>query len=162
MHEISLGRLLAQLFQVTEQFEMETQPQLLLLQKTMVVAEGVGRTARSHRQHVDAGAAADRGVDAREPRTRGAASRDAAHRRCSTRWSGCRRCCSSLDKVAARVAEGGGLPLHRDSLAAIGAAAARSAWLGLPLWIIALALAAIAVRAVVVGPRQFAQHFTVL
>ncbi len=41
--EISLARLLAQLFQVTEQFEMETQPQLLLLQKTMLVAEGVSR-----------------------------------------------------------------------------------------------------------------------
>jgi ubiquinone biosynthesis protein len=43
LHEISIARLLAQLFQVTEQFEMETQPQLLLLQKTMVLAEGVGR-----------------------------------------------------------------------------------------------------------------------
>src|SRR5215469_13369943 len=43
LHEISLARLLAQLFEVTEQFEMETQPQLLLLQKTMLVAEGVGR-----------------------------------------------------------------------------------------------------------------------
>ena len=43
LHEISLARLLAQLFQVTETFEMETQPQLLLLQKTMLVAEGVGR-----------------------------------------------------------------------------------------------------------------------
>src|SRR3546814_14317447 len=43
MHEISVARLLAQLFQVTETFEMETQPQLLLLQKTMLVAEGVGR-----------------------------------------------------------------------------------------------------------------------
>ncbi|MGE0713833.1 MAG: 2-polyprenylphenol 6-hydroxylase [Alphaproteobacteria bacterium] len=41
--EISLARLLGQLFAVTEQFEMETQPQLLLLQKTMLVAEGVGR-----------------------------------------------------------------------------------------------------------------------
>ncbi|MFO1189750.1 MAG: 2-polyprenylphenol 6-hydroxylase [Alphaproteobacteria bacterium] len=41
--EISLARLLAQLFRVTEQFEMETQPQLLLLQKTMMVVEGVGR-----------------------------------------------------------------------------------------------------------------------
>lgn len=41
--EISLARLLAQLFRVTEAFEMETQPQLLLLQKTLVVAEGVGR-----------------------------------------------------------------------------------------------------------------------
>ena len=43
LHEISLARLLAQLFQVTEAFEMETQPQLLLLQKSMLVAEGVGR-----------------------------------------------------------------------------------------------------------------------
>jgi ubiquinone biosynthesis protein len=41
--EISIARLLAQLFRVTEQFEMETQPQLLLLQKTMVLIEGVGR-----------------------------------------------------------------------------------------------------------------------
>jgi ubiquinone biosynthesis protein len=43
LHEISVARLLAQLFEITEQFEMETQPQLLLLQKTMVVVEGVGR-----------------------------------------------------------------------------------------------------------------------
>ncbi len=42
--DISMARLLAQLFQVTEQFDMQTQPQLLLLQKTMVVVEGVGRT----------------------------------------------------------------------------------------------------------------------
>ena len=41
--EISMGRLLAQLFEITKTFDMETQPQLLLLQKTMVVAEGVGR-----------------------------------------------------------------------------------------------------------------------
>ena len=41
--EISIARLLAQLFRVTEQFEMETQPQLLLLQKTMVLIEGIGR-----------------------------------------------------------------------------------------------------------------------
>jgi ubiquinone biosynthesis protein len=41
--EISIGRLLGQLFEVSEAFAMETQPQLLLLQKTMVVAEGVGR-----------------------------------------------------------------------------------------------------------------------
>ena len=40
---ISGGRLLAQLFEVTEKFNMETQIQLLLLQKTMVVVEGVSR-----------------------------------------------------------------------------------------------------------------------
>ncbi len=43
LHEISIARLLGQLFQVTEQFAMQVQPQLLLLQKTMLVAEGVGR-----------------------------------------------------------------------------------------------------------------------
>src|SRR5207253_6520356 len=43
LHEISIARLLAQLFLVTAQFDMETQPQLLLLQKTMVLVEGVGR-----------------------------------------------------------------------------------------------------------------------
>jgi ubiquinone biosynthesis protein len=44
LHEISVARLLGLLFEVTETFEMETQPQLLLLQKTMLVTEGVGRT----------------------------------------------------------------------------------------------------------------------
>jgi ubiquinone biosynthesis protein len=41
--DISMARLLTQLFQVTRQFNMQTQPQLLLLQKTMVVVEGVAR-----------------------------------------------------------------------------------------------------------------------
>lgn len=41
--EVSMGRLLAQLFQVTEQFDMKTRPELILLQKTMVVVEGVAR-----------------------------------------------------------------------------------------------------------------------
>ncbi len=44
LNEISLGHLLAQLFRITETFAMETQPQLLLLQKTMLLAEGVGRS----------------------------------------------------------------------------------------------------------------------
>ena len=42
-NEISIARLLAQLFRVANTFQMETQPQLLLLQKTMLVAEGTGR-----------------------------------------------------------------------------------------------------------------------
>ncbi|MEA0970764.1 2-polyprenylphenol 6-hydroxylase [Candidatus Megaera venefica] len=41
---ISIGNLLAQLFKVTEEYGMETQPQLLLLQKTMVVVEGIGQS----------------------------------------------------------------------------------------------------------------------
>ncbi len=40
---VSMAKLLTLLFEVTELFDMKTQPQLLLLQKTMVVVEGVAR-----------------------------------------------------------------------------------------------------------------------
>lgn len=43
LQEISVGQLLGQLFKVSALFDMETQPQLLLLQKNMILAEGVGR-----------------------------------------------------------------------------------------------------------------------
>jgi ubiquinone biosynthesis protein len=42
-NEISIARLLGQLFGITETFQMEAQPQLFLLQKTMLVAEGTAR-----------------------------------------------------------------------------------------------------------------------
>ncbi|MEW5421545.1 2-polyprenylphenol 6-hydroxylase [Amorphus sp. 3PC139-8] len=42
--DISMARLLTQLFEVTELFAMSTQPRLILLQKTMVVVEGVARS----------------------------------------------------------------------------------------------------------------------
>ena len=41
--EVSIARLLAQLFETTRRFDMQAQPQLVLLQKTMVVVEGVAR-----------------------------------------------------------------------------------------------------------------------
>ena len=41
--QISIAKLLGQLFKVTEDFQMETQPQLLLLQKTMIMVEGIGK-----------------------------------------------------------------------------------------------------------------------
>jgi ubiquinone biosynthesis protein len=41
---ISMGRLLAYLFEVTERFGMQTRTELILLQRTMVVVEGVART----------------------------------------------------------------------------------------------------------------------
>ena len=46
--DISGGKLLKQLFYITEKFDMQTQPQLLLLQKTMVVVEGVARKLNSN------------------------------------------------------------------------------------------------------------------
>jgi ubiquinone biosynthesis protein len=42
--EISMADLLAQLFAYTEVFDMATRPELILLQKTMVVVEGVARS----------------------------------------------------------------------------------------------------------------------
>lgn len=42
--QISMGRLLSYLFEVTEKFGMETRTELILLQRTMVVVEGVARS----------------------------------------------------------------------------------------------------------------------
>jgi ubiquinone biosynthesis protein len=42
--QISMGRLLNHLFEVTERFGMETRTELILLQRTMVVVEGVARS----------------------------------------------------------------------------------------------------------------------
>ncbi|MEW5792465.1 MAG: 2-polyprenylphenol 6-hydroxylase [Pseudomonadota bacterium] len=43
LNEISVGNLLLRLFQTTRRFNMQTQPQLLLLQKTLVNVEGIAR-----------------------------------------------------------------------------------------------------------------------
>jgi len=41
---MNMSRVLARLFEVTDQFNMATQPELLFLQKTMIVVEGVARS----------------------------------------------------------------------------------------------------------------------
>ncbi|MGQ7793247.1 2-polyprenylphenol 6-hydroxylase [Faunimonas sp. B44] len=41
--DISMAKLLTLLFEITEIFDMQTRPELILLQKTMVVVEGVAR-----------------------------------------------------------------------------------------------------------------------
>ncbi len=43
LQHISFARVLGQLFSVAENFQMEVQPELLLLQKNMLMAEGVSR-----------------------------------------------------------------------------------------------------------------------
>ncbi len=45
---ISMGRLLSYLFEVTDRFGMETRTELILLQRTMVVVEGVARSLDPH------------------------------------------------------------------------------------------------------------------
>lgn len=42
-NEISMARVLGQLFATTEMFDMQTRPELVLLQKSMVLVEGVSR-----------------------------------------------------------------------------------------------------------------------
>ena len=44
LKEISFGRLLLRLFQTSRRFSVEVQPQLVLLQKTLLNIEGLGRT----------------------------------------------------------------------------------------------------------------------
>jgi len=142
LHEISLGRLLAQLFQVTEQFQMETQPQLLLLQKTMVLAEGVGRLLDPSvnmwtlaRPLIEGWMRENRGPEAR--------LRDLAAD-LSSALTRLPALLSDLERLGGAIVEGGGLPLHPETVAAIARRRAVEL-LGLPLWIIALALAAIAI-----------------
>ncbi len=43
LKDISFGQVLVRLFQVARRFDMEVQPQLILLQKTLVQIEGLGR-----------------------------------------------------------------------------------------------------------------------
>ena len=46
--DVSMSRLLAQLFEITDLFDMRLRPELVLLQKTMVTVEGVARRIDPH------------------------------------------------------------------------------------------------------------------
>jgi ubiquinone biosynthesis protein len=140
MHEISLARLLAQLFEVTEQFEMETQPQLLLLQKTMLVAEGVGRILEPTvnmwalaQPLIEEWMRENRGLEARLLDAAGDIARTLERLPALVR---------NLETAAAGLAAGG-LRLDPETVAALGGGRG-AAWTRLPLWIAALALLAIA------------------
>jgi ubiquinone biosynthesis protein len=142
LHQISIARLLAQLFQVTGQFEMETQPQLLLLQKTMVLVEGVGRRLDPDvniwslaRPLVEQWMRDNRGPEAR------------LKQRIDTfleTLDEIPRLLRSLDRMVGDWSQEGVI-LHAESLAAQAAHRARlMPWLVVPLWLAAAALTAIA------------------
>ncbi len=142
LQEISIARLLAQLFQVTEQFEMETQPQLLLLQKTMVLIEGVGRRLDPDvniwtlaRPLIEAWMHDNRGVEAR--------LRQGAET--TAELAGLLpRLMRSLDALIGDMARDG-VVLHAETIASHAAEQAKRAYLAvIPLWLAAAALAAIA------------------
>src|SRR5437764_438666 len=142
LDEISIARLLAQLFHVTEQFDMETQPQLLLLQKTMVLVEGVGRRLDPTvniwslaRPLVEEWARDNRGPEA-QLRQRIDALIETLDE--------VPRLLRNLDKLIGDWAQEG-VVLHAESLATNAAHRARLLpFLVIPLWIAAAALVAIA------------------
>ena len=143
LHEISIARLLAQLFHVTEQFEMETQPQLLLLQKTMVLVEGVGRRLDPS---VNIWAMAQPLVEdwVRENRGPEARLRDRLEDFAEL-VEEIPRLLRSLDKMVGDWAREG-VVLHAESLATQAAHRARLLpFVVIPFWVAAIALAAIAI-----------------
>ncbi len=142
LNEISIARLLAQLFRVTETFQMETQPQLLLLQKTIMVAEGVGRRLSPDvniwqlaRPLIEEWMRENIGPEAR--------LRDTA-RELLSGLERLPRLVANVEKTAAMIAEGG-LKLHPDSVRALAGEKRNPRGGFSPLWLIVALLAAILV-----------------
>ncbi len=136
LNEISIARLLGQLFAVTETFDMETQPQLLLLQKNMVLAEAIGRRLDPE---ANIWALAQPLIEhwVRENLGPEARLRDAA----AELLEAARRLPRLVAALEATVGETGtgGLRLHPESLRALGGDRAGRA--GAAFWIALLALA---------------------
>ena len=143
--EISMAKLLTLLFEITGLFDMRTRPELLLLQKTMVVAEGV---ARSLDPDLDMWQTAEPVVREWVERHLGPAGRieDAAEGAAEVgRFLGgvpglLARGARIADQLDAATRDG--LVLAPDTVKAIGAAEARrNRWTAVALWVIAALLA---------------------
>jgi ubiquinone biosynthesis protein len=148
--DISMAKLLMLLFEVTGLFDMRTRPELLLLQKTMVVVEGVGRGLDPK---LDMWTVAEPVVREWIERHLGPAGQleDAA--------GGVRELGRFLGAVPALLARGAvlvgqldaitrdGLVLAPETVAAIGRAEARrNRWSAAALWVIAVLLGWLVIR----------------
>jgi len=148
--EISMARLLTQLFEVTDLFAMETQPQLIMLQKTMVVVEGVARSLNPHLDiwHTAEPVVADYLKSNIGPAAKLAdlASAAGTLARLAMDLPVMAERAKHLSDEMQHMAENG-LRFDASTADAIGKAEARAARSGrIALWIIALALIAIAVE----------------
>jgi ubiquinone biosynthesis protein len=150
--EISMAKLLTLLFEVTELFDMRTRPELILLQKTMVVVEGV---ARSLDPRLDIWSAADPVVRGWIERNLGPVGRlsdlTGGTRDMARVLSGLPQLLGQAHRLAERLddASRSGFALSAESVEAIGRAEARRArWGHAALWVIAALLAVIAARLV--------------
>jgi ubiquinone biosynthesis protein len=147
--QVSMGRLLLQLFEITELFDMHLRPELVLLQKTMVQVEGVAR--RLDPRH-DIWAAARPVVERWMRRELGpeGLARDAIADFGRLR-SAVRRLPAALEELnaAAEAMAKGGVRLDDDTVARLAKANAEATrGRSVAIWILALAGAALAGAAV--------------
>jgi ubiquinone biosynthesis protein len=147
---ISMAKLLTLLFEVTQVFDMETRTELLLLQKTMVVVEGVARTLDpafnmwKTAEPVVGSWIADNLGPKGMLRDAGEGLHAVAHlaRQLPDFAARTQRLSEEVDKMAVS-----GLRFDAATSEAIGKAEARHTRSGrLALWVIAVSLAAIAIR----------------
>ncbi len=142
--EISMAKLLQQLFEITDMFGMEMQPQLVWLQKTMVVVEGVARDLDpAHNIWESSRPVVERWMRATlSPETR---LREAAEG-----LGGFGRALQGIVAQAAQAAASltsTGVRLHPDSAALIASEEVRrTRHVRVAIWLGALALAAIALK----------------
>ena len=140
--EISMAKLLSLLLEVTALFDMQTRPELILLQKTMVVVEGV---ARSFDPKLDIWTVADPVVREWIERNLGPIGRIQGAMAGAGELG---KAVSGLPAIASRsirvleqleVMVRDGLVLSPDTIAAIGRVRARqNRWRTVALWVIAL------------------------
>ncbi len=146
--DISMARLLSLLFEVTELFDMQTRPELIMVQKTMVVVEGVSRSLDPDFDMWRASEPVVRdwierflgpiGQIERVAEGMGAFGRLAAELpRLAERTE---RLSAEMDRMTAH-----GLRLDPETVAGIGRSEARAArWGRVALWVIAIAAVVIA------------------
>ena len=128
LKEISFAQVLLRLFETARRFDMQIQPQLILLQKTLLNIEGLGRAAVSGARSVEDRAARSCAVDARAHESAHAAE---AHARAAPGHGG------GAEAAAAAVPDGGARGGGRRASRAagssrIGGAAARAGPLRTP------------------------------
>jgi ubiquinone biosynthesis protein len=149
--QISMAKLLSLLFEVTALFDMRTRTELVMLQKTMVVVEGV---ARMLDPKLDMWATADPVVRGWITRNLGPAGRiEQAAQGLGALASAAARLPDLVERAERLLARldpaelpgrpaAGGLRLDEASVEAIGRAEARRAkWMAIALWVIAALLA---------------------
>ena len=143
--QISMAKVLTLLFEITGLFDMKTRTELVMLQKTMVVVEGVGRMLDPH---LDMWRTAEPVVRAWITRNLGPVGRiEDAGRGVLTLAGAVAQLPETLARgerllVHLEEATSRGFTLDADSIEAIGKAEARrNRWGNLALWLIALLLA---------------------